>query len=281
MNTPNAWHPILKRTIGPVDSSKQDHKVVSVPFFSPLWFLYVLLIFALQPRLFAQQSQNDNPSSTHVKPLDGTVHSRYPDTITGKERELKILFSEGAVKEIQDEGELVPPEKWSKYEATIQGIRQDYEDSMSGLDEAEEDLQRADHEMQHAQEDIPQDDIQIALNVVDSALQEAFNAIEELGEFHGDDIRKGITEARKGVLKATEEFRREDLPAIHSEIKKTLKYLQDSFDETDQSKGSGQHVHKESGMQKPTGKAVDDKQKQEQDQNQKKMESTLEQLENK
>jgi hypothetical protein len=208
-----------------------------------------------------------------IPPIDGTIHARYFDKNSQQEKEMVLLFSEGALKEMTLDGNLIPSGKWNNYDEFVQGILQDYEDSNKDLCEAEIELQRAEEEMSRAREEMKDQEVHVVIDGAGIVLAEARRSLEELDRMHGDEVRREIERARMEIRRAAEEFRREDLPEIHQEMGRLLDHVQEALRELEESQqdrytGHPHHHQEMKDKQDPPAGKPD-----------KNMESTLEELE--
>jgi hypothetical protein len=237
-------------------------------FLLPALFFYFNLVSAQAP-----VNGVSSCDSMLIPPIDGTIHARYFDKNTQQDKEMVLLFSEGVLKEMTLDGNLVPAGKWNNYDKFVQGILQDYEESNKDLCEAEIELQRAEEEMARAREEMKDPEVHVVIDGAGIVLAEARRSLEELDRMHGDEVRREIERARIEIRRAAEEFRREDLPEIHHELGKMLDHVQDALRELEESQQDRYtdhpHHHQEMKDQQgsPAGKPD------------KNMESTLEELE--
>jgi hypothetical protein len=211
-----------------------------------------------------------------IKELSGTVHSRFFDSIENNEKEMIIVFEEGKVTSLEVDGLTIPPEQWITYDSKIQGIKTDYAESQENLSDAEQELKTAEEEMSKSQDVIKDDDFHLLLDGIDFALSEARRSLEDLDQIHGEEIRRGIEQARLEIQRATEQFRREELPNINREIGLIFDEVHHALLELDENHMEN-HKNPSNHPQKERNPTVE----KDGNQNSGSLESTLEELEKK
>jgi len=91
-----------------------------------------------------------SPDTSGNYMLNGTIRTQVTDKKDRKKKDIKIIFSNDTVQELVVDGNVIPPSDMDEYDATIDRVRSDMEQSHEELNKAEYELQQARGELDRA-----------------------------------------------------------------------------------------------------------------------------------
>lgn len=177
---------------------------------------------------------------TMVKPvLNAYVKSKIPDPEKNNEKEVHILFRNDTVVEITVNGEKIGPDKIHEYDKLVEGIRENYRESVENLEEIEGEMAENQSKLEEINPDQCTPDFYSILKEIQISFDEALQSLQNFS--WNRNIREALEQARHESRIAMDQLSQEDLSQLQNAVKKAQEEARRSLSELRRQHPGGYH----------------------------------------
>lgn len=171
--------------------------------------------------------------------LNANVKSKIFDREKNCEKEVRILFRNDTVIEITVNGEKIDPDQMHEYDSLVEGIRENYRESVENLEEIDEKMDENQSKLEDINKDQCSTDLYAILKDIQMSFDEALHSLQNYNWNKG--IREALGQARQESRIAMDRLSREDIARLQIAIRQAQEEVRRSLSEFRKQRPGGYH----------------------------------------